>query len=624
LSEPSLPRPLRWLAAGLVGGAVCGVAWGLGWGAVDIRAHRYPQSGLDRPAVRLLHQTVDGSAVRGAAWGAGTALAGLALAALLRRRLDPAAVLLAVPVAAGVLAQTLPRVNAARGFPDAFSPAGLALNGLLGLACVGLPLGAALALRGRARGVVDALARAFRPAAAMAVVALLLALDLSERLVTSRRPSGPNVLLISVDTLRADHLGCYGYVRDTSPRLDRLAREGVRFDQAVVQWPKTSPSMASMLSGTYPHYNGVMRNTRQPIDPHFHLLAELFQHASYATAGMITNGNLARSYRFDQGFDTYVEALQGNEPASRFSRFAVDWLEEHGADGPFFLWLHFLDPHARYEPPAPYADKFVGDAHYDGVERVPRRGGPFEDIGGIPSRARLGSRDELDFYVAQYDGEVSFMDAEVGRVLDLLDSLGVADDTIVVFTADHGESLGEHDYYFEHGRLPYDDCVRVPLIVRAPGVAPGRVVDRPVELVDLMPTLLEMAGLPSNSEAQGKSLVPLLRGVDGYDRRYAFTESGYLENYQRAVRDGRWKLVYAPDPADQAIMAGVPFELYDLRADPGETRNLVHERADVARELSRVLLDWMRAAPPSPVRAGREVVTDKATEENLRSLGYIQ
>jgi iduronate 2-sulfatase len=267
---------------------------------------------------------------------------------------------------------------------------------------------------------------------------------------------------------------------------------------------------------------------------------------------------------------------------------------------------------------------YVGDRYY-----APQRVLPLDDdreggLGSIPFEAALPASREAAFYVAQYDAEIRYTDAQIGRVLQELDALGLSKDTLVVFTADHGESLGEHDYWFQHGMLPYEDCLRVPLVLRGPGLGPPRVVTAPVELIRVLPTVLDYVGLPSSPQAQSQSLLPLLRDPTARWPALAYAEAGYADDYQRIVRGDRYKLVLVPTAGDRADMAGTMFELYDLEADPGETRNLLAERPEVARALARDLLGWMETAGTRGAAQGETVALDEHADEQLRSLGYVR
>lgn len=624
-------RSLR--AAGGTGGLLLGTSAGLVAGLQAVLANRYFELDLHRLATRELAWDAGLGAAGGMTAGMAVALLGGALAAALRQLPPPTAAnaaglaVLAIAFQAVVVAllailRTLP------AWPTLREPAGVAAAVLLSLAAVVMvPVargaapaaqraGAAL-MRGVSRRWVGALPIAALGALGGSVVAW-------DR---NPPPDAKSFVLVTADTLRADHLGVYGYARDTSPALDALAREGVQFEQAAVQWPKTTPSFVSMLTSTYPRTNGVTRNTGMRLPEGLVTLAERFSDAGWATAAVVTNSNLARVFRFDQGFDVYVEAWSRPRPddperAAHVTAEALAWLGGRPPDRPFFLWVHYVDPHARYEPPAPFDGMFVGDAFYSAARRAPLHAGRDEDMGGIPARAALGARDEVDYYVAQYDAEIRYMDHEIGRLLRGIDRAGLRERTVVAFTSDHGESLGEHRYYFDHGRLPYDDCVRVPLIFRVPGGRAGLRWTRPVELVDLHPTLLALAGLPIGSEVQGRSLLPALEGRDDPARAaWAFSESGYETPWQVAIRDEAWKLVHVPSLPDRALMTGEEWELYHLAADPGEKVNLVQaEGARVAR-MRAALEAWERRSGKAPPATPPEI--DAATAARLRALGYV-
>jgi arylsulfatase A-like enzyme len=466
----------------------------------------------------------------------------------------------------------------------------------------------------------------------LAGVNLAAALDLSSDRSASDRsaPGGqrPNILLITIDTLRADHLRAYGYARPTSPNIDRLAREGVLFRRAISQWPITSPSFASMMSSTYGHTNGLIRTTAQRMPDRFLTIAELLKAGGYSTWAAVGNVNLARVFNFDQGFDTYREVwrVRNQWRTEQITHEGLDLLDQASKSRPFFLWLHYFDPHARYEPPAPFNGMFVGDAHYDPRRRAPLHAEKHQDVGGIPAVSTLGREDRIAYYVAQYDAEIRYVDYQVGLLLQALRARGLEGKTLVVLTADHGESLGDHNYFFDHGRFPYDDCLHVPLILRGPGSgAAGRTIASPVQLIDLMPTLLDAAGLPPYPEAEGKDLRRLLAGdrVGGPRWDYAFSESGFAQDYQRTITSERYKLVYVPDAQDRGLMKGSELELYDLAKDPGETRNLIHQHPEVAAPLKQQLGRWLEAAGPG-ADAPEEVRIDARAEEQLRSLGYVE
>lgn len=639
LMSGAAPSTRRLAGTGVRTGLVVGLLAGLAVGGKTLLAQRY----LDADLVHLALAAIAAPAAAGAAIGAAAGLA-LALvltitAAMLDRapgRLRPpdamgGAVLVLAAQAAAVAVLALLREIPA--WPALHSPKGLAAAAALLVLALGIAL-ALGAISPIARRIAGSGARiAASNAACSAAVLVVALLWIAHTLGAARAPAGaPHLLLITVDTLRADHLGAWGYRRHTSPEIDRLAEGGVRFAQAVAQWPKTTPSVVSLLTGTYPRTNGVTRDTRQALPASRVTIAERLADAGYDTAAVVTNANLARLFGFDQGFSAYIETWKDSrdddpERATYVTDHALDWLAQRPRDRPFFLWVHYVDPHARYEPPAPYDGMFEHDAYYDPAHRAPLHAGRDDDMGGIPGRARLGDRTEVDFYRAQYDAEIRYVDHEIGRLLSKIDDASPGERIAVVLTADHGESLGEHEYYFDHGRLPYDDCVRVPLVVRPPDRAdpPGRVVERPVELIDILPTLLTFAGLPPLAGAEGRSLAPLLSGEEDPGRSpYAFTESGYSEAWQRSIRDARWKLVHVRDPADRALMTGAEWELYDVIADPGETRNLFAQAPAEAERLAAGLADWVRRGPVSPTQPIQTVPIDRETEDRLRSLGYVE
>jgi arylsulfatase len=541
--------------------------------------------------------------------------------------------LIAAAAAATLWVFTGWHLNRAAWFPPFWSATGVLLNVLVTVAVAGVGV---IAWRGLLRVRPPTFASLGNGTIGVLLAVLLLLGAARWAFAPGGGTGGTSVLLITVDTLRADHLGCYGYARNTSPVMDELAGQGVLFGEAVVQWPKTSPSFASMMTSTYSHRNGV-QGTRQRLGDANTTLAEVLRNAGYRTAGVVGNANLSTDFNFDQGFDWYQEPwndegvrddVKDGCGAGRLTDRAIGWLEANGEGGRFFLWIHYIDPHAKYVPPPPYDSLFVGDALYapDGGDVLVLHDGLNEDMGGVPGRSRLGDHDRRDYYIAMYDGEIRYMDAEIGRLIDRTRQLGLWEDLLVVLTSDHGESLGEHDYYFEHGRLPYDACARVPLIVSG-GAVPRRGVRvvHPVAVMDVFPTILDIIGVEPTGEESGISLRPLIEGADAPGREYVFMESGYERNYQRSIRNGRWKLIYVPDERARSIMTGSEFELYDIVADPGETRNLVDVETAVAETLRTALFRWMdETGSAGESRADRKTVgVDEETEAHLRALGYV-
>ncbi len=414
--------------------------------------------------------------------------------------------------------------------------------------------------------------------------------------------SRPNVLLITVDTLRADHIGPYGG-RARTPAFDRLAAEGVRFAGAYAQEPQTNPNHASLFTGQYPSTHGVRVHLHDVLPPQATTLAELLAGHGYRTGGIYSwfslDGPLSG---LDQGFQTYRnvnvragtrDVLPPGAAAAAWERgedvevfvdgranvttgAALAWLDEAVRDRsrPFFLWVHYMDPHHPYEPPPPYNELYA-----------PRCDGCVD--GSLATLRRLGqgwqpSAEELDRIRAAYDGEITFTDHEIGRLLSRLDALGLAGRTLVVLTADHGEAFGEHNEWF-HGLKLYQPTIHIPLLMRLPGVFPaGATVDAAVQTIDIMPTILDLAGIPMPAGVEGRSLRPLL-----YEQppasRVAISEvaSGrYL-----AVTDGEWKLIRDTETGRRM--------LFNVRQDPAEQRDLLVEQSAQAARLEAVLNEWI-------------------------------
>jgi arylsulfatase A-like enzyme/cytochrome c-type biogenesis protein CcmH/NrfG len=419
--------------------------------------------------------------------------------------------------------------------------------------------------------------------------ALLLALALApgcRRAAPAPPPaSRPNVLLVTIDTLRADHVGCYGRAQALTPTLDGLAARGVRFATAVAHVPLTGPSHASILTGLSPLGHGFRDNGGFVLPAQVRTTAEDFGKAGYRTAAFVSGFPLNRRFGFDRGFETYDDHLpRGNDPrrALHVERFAdattdavLRWLAEPDPSPgrrPFFLWVHYYDPHAPYEPPQDFAARFAAEP---------------------------------------YDGEIAFVDAQLARLLRKLEEKGEMARTLLLATADHGESLGEHGEV-SHGLFVYDATLKVPFIVAGPGIAAGRVAPTVARGIDVLPTLLDYAGLELPPEIEGRSLRPALEGREMSDApAYAETlyptrELGWAPLF--AWRTSRHKMIEAPKP-----------ELYDLEKDPGETQNRAAGESARLAEMQRKL----QAALSRPAPASAVAELDPETAERLRALGYV-
>ncbi|MCZ6755276.1 MAG: sulfatase-like hydrolase/transferase, partial [Gemmatimonadetes bacterium] len=394
--------------------------------------------------------------------------------------------------------------------------------------------------------------------------------------VASGELAGSNVLMVTFDTTRADRIGCYGHDGARTFTLDQLAREGVLFSQAIAPAPSTLPSHASMMTGLYPYHHRARANGLFRLDNDYQTLAEVLAADGYATGAMVSAAVLEAPYGLDQGFGDYddemtsekQEPLVAERSAAETGPLAEDWILKHAADK-FFLWVHFYDPHWPYQAPA---------------------------------------SDEMN----PYDAEIAFADAQLGRLIGLIDDLGLTDKTLVVVAGDHGEGLGQHDEW-THSTLVYESTLHVPLIMRCgKRLGGGAHVSRLVSLVDVMPTVLSMLGIDAPAGLDG---VDLTRPEEGSPVVFSETLQGLVDHGWAAllgVRDGTTKYIYGPRD-----------ELYDLSQDPFEEKNLIASRAETAAGMKRQLTaffgnDLEQAAFAEPTHE-----LDPAALAKLQSLGYL-
>jgi arylsulfatase A-like enzyme len=422
----------------------------------------------------------------------------------------------------------------------------------------------------------------------------------------------PPIILVTIDTLRADHLSCYGYFRNTSPTLDALAAEGIQFDRVVSPMATTLPAHVSMFTSQYPLQTGVTRNGRQMAESPatgVRLFAQMLQDLGYTTAAFVSSNSLKRYTGISVGFDHWDEPTRPFASRQRTAHFttdaALDWLDDN-PQSPFFLWVHYFDPHETYEPPPPFHKAF---------STTP---------GQIEFLASSGYEQPIDPELLAvnnlYDGEILFTDSELARIFDALKAKGLWKELVLVFVADHGEGLGQHDH-MGHGEI-YNEQIMVPLIIKLPDAMNfgGRRVDRLTSLIDLVPTLVATLGLELPDED--------LRQFNGVNalapepaREFAFAQrtSNALRPWGKADRfalvSRRWKFVH--DTAEGE-------HLYDLAADPAETRNLLEERREIAEQLRHRL--FQEIAVWSESEKSFEVLEVKAPEilDELRALGYVE
>ncbi|MDY7030173.1 MAG: sulfatase, partial [Spirochaetota bacterium] len=396
-------------------------------------------------------------------------------------------------------------------------------------------------------------------------------------------PDGPDIVLITIETLRADHLGCYGYERATSPSIDGVAEEGVLFANAFVPRGLTWPSLSSIMTSLYPVNHGV-RNNGQMLYPSVISMAEVLKNEGYRCGAFLAHG-VGADWR---GFDRLVEAAYQDE---LITEEAVEWLKEN-RDDKLFLWMHYFEPHKPYQPPEPYDRVF--DPDYDGVMN-----GSAEQLKGIYLNKMVLEQEDYEHIISLYDGSILAVDDRVKRVLDALAELGLAEKSLLIISADHGEDLYQHNFYFNHSASIYDSSLHVPLIIRLPGADEQKgIVEEVVESIDIAPTILDLAEVSVPDQFEGSSLLPLIYADDASgDFGYAFSE---WEDKILSVRTDRHRYIYNPREFHPICGAGATYdtypiereELYDCAKDAAESRNIVSEDPETVERLMGVLLEW--------------------------------
>ena len=401
-----------------------------------------------------------------------------------------------------------------------------------------------------------------------------------------------NVLLIALDTLRADHLGCYGYPRLTSPQIDRLAARGVRFANFFSPHIPTHPSFTTLHTGVDAMRHQVVSHAGKiELDASIPTLAELLKARGYFTAAV---DNLGRW--FTRGFDAVLPYRWATDPrvawrkAEAVNAQAITALDlVANQTRPWFLFVHYWDPHTPYLPPAPFDRMFYPGDPYDPANRSMDPVFAFEPFREY-FQQWMGGVTDIQFPVAQYDAEIAYLDTVLEHLFGRLSELGQEEDTLIVLLSDHGEIMDEHEGYFDHHGL-YDGNVRVPLILCLPGRLPaGRVVDGFAQTFDVAPTILDLVGVgdvAGRVGMTGRSLLPHLDGASGPEYLH-LTECTWMR--KRAVRTRQWKLIRALEPDFHALP---PVQLFDLAVDPCEQRNLADDRPDVVRELTARIEEWV-------------------------------
>lgn len=440
-------------------------------------------------------------------------------------------------------------------------------------------------------------------------------------------PQGrPNLILITVDTLRADHLGVYGYPLATSPQIDRLAREGIFFAACYSQSAATGPSHASLFTSRFPQSTGVLSNKER--FPALPSLMSALGELGYVRAGFVSSIVLGRKFGIQEQFDhfddetTTIEANRhdrGERPAEATLAAALAYLRSIDDQRPFFLWVHLIDPHGPYGAPRE-ADRFVGDAHYEAHRRTVEIGDSNWVWNRIPAYQALDGATDSAYYVARYDAEIRYVDDALSAFFASLRQLGLYDQSLITVTADHGETLGEpnHRRPFSHGTIAYEEVVRVPWIVKEPAGSDAfarLATERPVTLMDMSPTLLAAVGGTPLTEFAGRNLL----GESGSAPLAVFSFGAYgsssLEREigtQFTLRQGRWR--YLLNTIDGSE------ELYDHSVDGGEETNLAERQPELRRRFRGEFAHFFASTPAAD---GKAIDESDERQRQLRSLGYL-
>ncbi|MFH1039270.1 MAG: sulfatase [PVC group bacterium] len=434
-----------------------------------------------------------------------------------------------------------------------------------------------------------------------------------------------NVILIVIDALRADHLGCYGYEKETSPHLDALAGRGVLFKNCYTQSTWTKPSVASLLTSLYPSRHGTTLHA-QELPGELITIAEIVRDKGYITYGLVMNPNLKKIFNFDQGFDFFDDHLMGDKLyygvlrqlgqkppyflrifKNRFNTHVRDnallantniipWLKKYNNQN-FFVYIHYMDPHAPFTPPPPYNEMF-----------------PYVK----------GDKDSRT--ISRYDGEIRFVDVQINTLIGELKSLKIYDKTLIIITSDHGQAFGEHGDY-GHGKTIYQDQLKVPLLIKCPGnFYGGRVVEGPVRSIDIVPTILDVLDISSDVPWEGVSVLPLIKN----EKTKKSCGNIYIEEnlddtfiLGGVIKNNEWKYILTEKSELRDVEKEGREELYNLTQDPEELNNLAHLESDVLETMRDFLVSFKNRSPypapnPSRVKVNRETV------RQLRALGYLQ
>lgn len=422
-----------------------------------------------------------------------------------------------------------------------------------------------------------------------------------------------NLVIFTLDTTRADHLGSGGYERILTPNLDRLARGGIQYINAYAQAPRTVESHASIFTGIYPFIHQAANASGRgkfPMSDRFETLAEIMRENGYQTAAFTTSVMVrARDSGLEQGFETYSDYDQGELKADRNNQRFFRWFEQKAVQ-PFFVWIHYYDPHIPYAAPAPFDSLYEPVTGHHTYKKIVRKQG----------------LTNLENYtvgegISRYDEEITFMDHHFGKIIEFLNRKGLLDSTVLVTIADHGESLSEHNSFFSHGYDIFEPAVRIPCMILDPGSdRGGMIVNALVESVDVFPTIMNRFGLRHSNPIQGRNLTGYFDSDTAVSRDRVFSQrnADSPRILQFGVRDRRWTYITGKDTPRMAYV-------FDRDIDPGEIRNRgTHPPADFDRDLfHEFLMDQLGAKDEYPAATPISLPLDSRLAEQLEVLGYM-
>ena len=425
-----------------------------------------------------------------------------------------------------------------------------------------------------------------------------------------------SIILITVDTLRPEHLGCYGYPKNTSPNIDKFASESLLFTNCFSHAPETRYSFASMLSGYLPHETQIIKNNM--LSEEVETLTEILKKKRYKTAAVISNFLLHKSHGWSQGFDVYDDKMEDYEQvrklperiAKNTTDRAIELLKGYGEDN-LFMWIHYQDPYGPYTPPQYLTTMFEDSTQEPRILNFNRS---VSGYGGIPSYQRLGVNQDYHHYVSQYDAEIRYVDEQIQRLFDTLKELGRYDKDVIIFSSDHGEGMGEHNYYFAHGENLYNGLLRVPLIIKYGNDHVGKREDY-VQHLDIMPTIFNILGMKKNPHFRGSDLL-----VDNGRRREIFAEMNsplVSDSVKYSIIVDGLKLIHTP------LFSG--YQLFDLTKDAEEKHNLIKDSNYTKQiKMLKIRLKQLVNEDHLEIKVSEKKPLSKEEIEKLKSLGYLR